>query len=253
MNLCGKSLLSEGYKFLHSWAVHLHWCIPILGVGIFLAYYRISLWSEVEKVESYLQILAITFPVLIAVIFAIVSEEEKQAGFFGNLRTSPCRKEALYLAKLVVLLLAGFLASLLAVLGFGIPFSLMGNRGFSTLFYLLAALLLFAGNIPLYGIQYIVSFSFPKGVGIGFGLVGSLLSALFLTGVGDDVWYYLPWGISARLCSLWAMGNAKNVPFSAWMGVKEGLLFMGLEIVLLAVFFWLWARNWETLSCDTES
>ena len=50
-------------------------------------------------------------------------------------------------------------------------------------------------------IQYLVVFYFGKGASIGIGIIGSLISALMLTGLGDGIWQVIPWAYSMRLSS----------------------------------------------------
>ena len=140
------------YKIIHSPLLLIHLVIPILGAAIFLAYYMISPWSEVEKVMAYLQVLAMAFPFLISLITVMVAEQEQRAGSFQMLLSSPCSRFIPHFSKLIVLLILGLFSSVIAVVGFGFIFRLMGNTYFSILLYVKEAILLFIGNVILYKI-----------------------------------------------------------------------------------------------------
>lgn len=243
---------SELYKLLRSPLAYIHLFVPILGIIVFLAYYTISSWDEPEKVSAYLQILAMIFPVLIAVIMTITAEIEAQAGLFQGFLTIPCKKSAIHMVKLIVLFILGFSATLMAVVGFGLLFRWMGNISFSSSFYIKAAVLLYLGNIPLYMLHYMLSFTFPKGMGLGLGMVGSLLSALLLTGLGDRIWYYLPWSISIRMCSIFLENEVKNGIFMEWTGIENGLGFMITASIFLFLLFIFWSARWETPKYEQE-
>ena len=64
-------------------------------------------------------------------------------------------------------------------------FYIMGNDSIEISFYYKETLIVFSSNILLYMIQYLVVFYFGKGASIGIGIIGSLISALMLTGLGD--------------------------------------------------------------------
>lgn len=240
-----KILKSELYKLVHSSLIYIHLVVPVLGIAVFLTYYTFSPWDETEKITAYLQAVAIVFPLLIAIITTITAEQEAKAGFFQPLQIVPCHKSIIHLIKCFLLLVMGFFSTMLAVIGFEKLFCLTENTPFLTSFYIKAAILLFVGNIPLYLLQYIVGFAFHKGVGIGMGIVGSLLSALMQTGLGDTIWYYLPWGISSRLCGTFVVCRSFDIPFWDCINVEKGVLFMVLAIMLLLIFLILWSKNWE--------
>lgn len=252
MKQCIRIFQSEIYKLLHSPLPYIHVFVPILGITLFLAYYTISPWDEPQKISAYLQILSLSFPVLIAVITTIVLESEAQAGFFQGLLGIPYKKSVIHMVKISILIIFGFSATFVAVIGFGILFRLMGNYEFSSSFYIKAAVLLFCGNIPLYVLQYIISFTFPKGMGLGLGIVGSLLSALLLTGLGDAIWYYLPWSISIRMCSIFMESEVRNLHFTKWAGVNNGLGFIITASILLFFILMLWGARWEAPKCESE-
>lgn len=233
----------ECYKFFHSPILVVHLLAPLAGAGIFLAYYMISPWAEVQKVSVYLQMLAMTFPVLIGVIVTMSEESEADAGGFQSALGAPCRKWLPHMAKILVLLFFGLLSSIIAVAGFGFAFRITGNVAFPMSFYMNGAGLLFAGYLPLYLLQYLISFSFGKGAGLGLGIVGTLLSALMITGLGDKIWTFLPWSVSIRFVSIFtAVGDD---PFLAVKGVAAaGLFLLAASMILLALLRY-WSVKWE--------
>lgn len=233
----------ECYKLLHSSLLFIHLLIPIIGAAAMLAYYSISTWNEINKVSAYLQLLSMAFPVLVGVITSMSAEREAQAGTFQILLTAPCRKFIPHAASAAMLMLFGYLSAIIAVCGFGVLFRFMGYTGFSLTFYLQAATLLFIGCAPLYLLHYLVAFSFGKGACLGLGIVGSLLSALLLTGLGDVIWTFLPWGISIRLVTALSM-TPRNL-LSAFPDALKAYCFLIALSITLIVILAFWSRVWE--------
>lgn len=240
-----RTIKSDIYKSLHSQVLLIHLFVPLFGMAAFLAYYAISLWSEPQKVSAYLQVLAMAFPMLIGIVTVIVSEQESQAASCQMLLSTPCKRYIPHFAKLLVILIFGFLSSVIAVFGFGFAFRLMGNAFFSFSLYIKSAMLLFFGNLTLYILQYIVSFALGKGIGLGLGIVGSLLSALLLTGLGDRIWTFLPWSIAIRFCSMFVESKVTNLSFINLHGVIQGMMFIGLTSVILLLILVLWSTKWD--------
>ncbi|WP_027398885.1 lantibiotic immunity ABC transporter MutG family permease subunit [Anaerovorax odorimutans] len=240
-----RCIKSDGFKVIHSALLFVHLLIPILGAAAFLAYYTVSLCDETLKVSAYLQVLSMAFPLLIGIITVMVAEQELQAGSFQLLLCAPGKKYIPHFGKLTVLLIFGLLSSFIAVFGFGIMFHAMGNVFFPISLYLKAAILLFLGNLPLYVLQYILSFAFGKGIGLGTGIVGSLLSALLLTGLGDRIWPFLPWSIATRFCSILVESKATNRLFLNNPGVDKGFLFILISSTILIIVLKLWSEKWE--------
>ncbi|WP_304508087.1 lantibiotic immunity ABC transporter MutG family permease subunit [Anaerotignum sp.] len=240
-----RSIKSDVYKVMHSSLILIHLLIPILGVAAFLTYYTVSPWDEAEKISAYLQVLSMAFPLLIGVIMAMEWELEEQAGSFQVLLCTPAKKYVPHLGKLTVLLMFGLLSTFIAVLGFGIIFQAMGNVFLPKSLYLKAAILLFLGNLPLYMLQYILSFAFGKGITLSFGIVGSLLAALLLTGLGDCIWPILPWSIATRFSSILVESEVINEPFTENFGVCEGFFFILISSFILFFVLKLWSENWE--------
>lgn len=236
-------LRAEAYKVTHSSMLWIHLLIPIFGMAVMLAYYGVSLREEVRMVSAYLQLLAMAFPIMIGIITAMTAEREGRAGSFQMFLSAPCRRYIPHAASLITLLVLGLFASLIAVFGFGICFHQMGYSGFSQGFYLKATMLLFVGNIPVYLLQYLVGFLLGKGACLGIGIVGSLLSALLLTGLGEGIWWFLPWGLSIRFVSGAAAYQDKL--FSAFPQMWNGIYFLVAACVLLFLAIVCFAGKWE--------
>lgn len=233
----------ESYKLLHSPLFLVHLFIPIAGMAMMLAYYAISPWDESMKVSVYLQILSVTFPALIGVITSMTAEREARAGSFQMTLAVPCNKFVPHAASSTILLLFGFLSAVIAVCGFGMLFRIMGYTVFSLVFYWKAAALLFLGNIPLYLLQYLTSFMLGKGACLCLGIVGSLLSALLLTGLGEKIWTFLPWGIGIRFVStltVYPNESLFNLP-----EIRNALCFLAVSGVALMLVMVFWSEKWE--------
>lgn len=244
----------ELYKVAHSGLVWIHIFVPLLVAGVFLVYYSFCAWSGPGKVVGYLQVLSMGYPVMIGLIMTIVSDIEMRAGHCQLMLTAPCRRSTVHLVKLSVLLACGLLSSLLAVLGFGVVFRLTGDSVFSIAFFARSALLLFGGNSTLYMLGYLVSFQFSgaKGVGIGIGIVGSLISGLLQTSLGDAVWYYVPYAIALRWCSLYAMGQVGDRTLTPCTDVAKSVIFMVISGLFLFVFLIFWGNVWEAKAAGEE-
>ncbi|MEG1947335.1 MAG: lantibiotic immunity ABC transporter MutG family permease subunit [Lachnospiraceae bacterium] len=240
-----RNLHSDIYKITHSAILPIHFIIPIVGAAIFLIYYMISPWEESQKVSAYFQVLAMVFPVLIGVIIVMMSEKELQAGSFQMILSTPYKKNLPHISIIFAILLFGFISSMLATVGFGVIFRLMGNQLFTMNLYGKAGLLLFYGNISLYMLEYLLSFAFGKGVGLGVGMIGSLLSAVLLTGLGDNIWPFLPWSIPTRFCSIMVESTLTQVDFISQHGVKLGFLFIVISSILLLITVNFWSTKWE--------
>ncbi len=245
-------IMAELYKVSHSSLIWIHIFAPLFAMGVFLVYYRFAAWSELGKVAGYLQILSIAYP--IALVTTVLSDLEMRAGHCQQVLTVPCRRGVIHVVKLSVLLVCGLLSSLLAVLGFGAVFRAMGNSGFSLSFFAGSAILLFCGNIALYEISYLVSFQFSasKGAGIGVGIVGSLVAALMQTGLGNQVWYYVPWGISLRWCSLYALDQAGNTDRLLCTDVIKSVIFVIVSGSVLFILLICWGNTWEAKAAGEE-
>lgn len=229
-----------------------HLLMPLLGIGLILAYYSQSLLSPADKALVYFQVLACAFPTLIGLVCSMAAEQEGAAGGFQGLLASPGPKISTYISKLLTLLLFSLGATLLAVIGFGLAFQyVLDQDGLGLFFYWIGVLILFGSNLPLYLLHLYLSLKFGRGSSIGMGITGSLIMALMLTGLGDGIWPYVPYSWGGRFTSLWTVyASGAALPSAADSGLYPAIAVCALAIALGFLLSCAWFHRWEGRSTD---
>ena len=230
------------YKFYHSKIIKVHFIIPVLAMIPFLSYYSVSPWNELDKVISSIQIISMSFPLIISIILNMVYEQEECGGFQYFL-TTPNKKYLPHFSKLISIIILGLVSTLIAILGFGIMFYIMGNDSIEISFYYKETLIVFSSNILLYMIQYLVVFYFGKGASIGIGIIGSLISALMLTGLGDGIWQVIPWAYSMRLSSYFILYKENILIQNS--EIIQGIFIMIIFIAITFISQLIFSNHWE--------
>ena len=233
---------TDFYKFYHSQIVKIHLIIPIIAVICFLSYYTISPWSELKKIMTYIQVISIAFPLVISIIVNMIYEQEEEAGFQYLLGIAN-KRYWVHFSKLISMLTLGFISTLITILGFGIIFYLMGNNSIEIDIYFKESLIVFGSNILLYIMQYLAVFYLGKGASIGIGIIGSIISALMLTGIGDSIWMILPWGYSIRLSSYFILDNLNIL--NPKEPIIESIMLMVIFIIIFLFLQVILSYNWE--------
>ena len=238
MNEYCRCLKSDIYKLRRSWYFAVHLLFPVFGAALMLFYSRFSSSDELNKLAAFAQIIAMAFPFVISIICQIVAEQELQAGHLQNMLTLPDRKKAI-LSKLVILLFSGLLSVALSTVLFGIPFSCLTGTKLPVKFFILIPIVLWAGNIMIYGLHLILAFRFGRNLGISIGAIGSLLSALLQTGIGTGRWFVIPYGLGIRFTES-ALISIFNLPSVGNREIQMGIIFctVGTCGILGLVPFW---------------
>ena len=246
MNDLKRLLKTDIIKLKSSGLLWIHCCVPLLGLIIFLGYYSYTPWKDLSKISAYLQVLCISFPLLIGIITSIIGEQEHMAGGFQNILVSSEIKILSFVSKYILVLGLGLLSTILSVIGFYIGFSYMGNNIFSFNIYLSVIFILIGSNLLEYIFHFFLSFRFSKGVSIGVGIVESLISALFITGMGDGRWPFFPCAWSIRFINslMIKYGNINNyVDPSLNLGIKIAFVGTILAFIMVLVWFTKWEGN----------
>ncbi|MFB7155388.1 lantibiotic immunity ABC transporter MutG family permease subunit [Lysinibacillus sp. NPDC056232] len=244
-------LRAEFLKIKRTPFLLIHLLIPIIISGLFLAYYSYSPWDFNGKVSAYFQALACGFPTIIGLVCSMVSEQEATAGHFQEMLTASKTKIMAFLSKILLLLLFSFGAILLSIGIFSVGFiELLHEDTFSFQFYLIAGCILFVSFVFIYILHFFVSLQFGKGASIGLGIVGSLLVALLLTGIGDGIWSFIPYGWGGHFVSLWTMKASGLDLSTVEIGLQEGIIASVCGTLLALVLSCLWFWKWEGRKSD---
>ncbi|EON72946.1 lantibiotic immunity ABC transporter MutG family permease subunit [Lysinibacillus sphaericus] len=223
----------------------MHLLVPIIISGLFLAYYSYSPWDFDGKVAAYYQGLACGFPIIIGLVCAMSSEQEAAAGHFQLMFTATSIKILAFVSKLLHLLLFSFGAILFAILVFSFGFiKILHEDRFDVQFYVIGACILFGSTIFLYILHLFVSLRFGKGASIGLGIVEALLVALLLTGLGDGIWSFIPYGWGGHFISLWTLYESgvelSVVQTELQVGMITCISGTLLAFLLACLWFWRW-------------
>lgn len=245
---------SDFIKMRHTPFYWIHVCLPIVGVLIFLAYYSFSAWSSINKVNGYLEALSLAFPVIIGIVCSMVIEQEVMAGKFKEMLSTENGKGACLLGKILMLLLTGFLSLSLSIGGFFIGFQYILKENMLPLnFYINITLIIFGAQIFLYLFHLWLSIKLGSGASIGVGIFESLFAALLITGLGDGIWQWIPYGWSVKFCDNFFIKDSnstdifnKLADFNTGLGNNiTGFRNCIIFTIAFGIFFFLWFNFFE--------
>lgn len=238
-----KAYRAEFLKMRRTFLYGIHAAVPLAGSLLFLLYYRMSAWDELAQLSGFAEIIGVSFPLLAALVCAgtvSLEEENHFQVFLGN----SCRKRDAFLAKWLAMESLGFLAVLAAILLFAAGQRWwLGKDGISPELYGGTFLLLFLGSVPLYLEHLFLNLMFPKNVSLGIGVAQLVLSALFLTGLGEGRWQFFPCAWSAREAALFlayaSRGELEGFPDAQMRGSAVICLLLTLGIyAIIRIWFY---------------
>ncbi|NFH70161.1 lantibiotic immunity ABC transporter MutG family permease subunit [Clostridium botulinum] len=247
MNTILRLMKADFIKLKRTSFYWIHICVPVIGIFIFLWYFSFSLLSSTSKVESYLEAISLTFPLIIGIVTSMVVEQESMAGGFKEILGTEYGKGRCLISKVLVLLCTGFLSTILAIGIFFIGFQYVLKQNTLPLnFYVYQTVIIFGSQIFLYLFHLWVSFVLGNGGSIGIGIFESLTSALMLTGLGDNLWKWIPcaWGVrfSDYFTVHWLkLGIKSNEVASIYFGTQNSIV----VTILLGVLFGVWFKFYE--------
>lgn len=235
-------------KIRHTSIVWIHILVPILISTMFAAYYTFSASAinNVSKVELYLQVLSMGFPLIIGIICAMAVEQEADAGNFQELLMAG-HKLLSFFSKICMLILMGLGSLIIAIgiLGLGLEF-FAHKSTFSAIFYGKVTLILFICEIFLYLLHSLCSFRFGSGASIGLGITESLITALMMTGLGDRIWKWIPCSWGSRIPDYYIELNIdKGKQLFLMNEFQSGLYICLSATILLFIISLLWYNYFE--------
>lgn len=242
---------AEFVKMRHTFLYPLHIAVPLIGSILFLFYYRTAGWSELGQISGYMEVIGMALPFIVSIVCAGSVGLEEENHFQVFLGGSVYRRNS-FLAKLTVLLAIGMLAVLAAVFLFAAGYGfVIGKEGLSLESYGVLAVILCIGSIPLYLEHLFLNLLFVKQISLGVGVAQSLLSALFLTGLGDGRWPFFPCSWSARGVSLFLnYAFKKELQDILIAEMKNALVIYVLLMLGICVIIGIWYPFYEGRQCN---
>lgn len=205
-----RCMRAEWVKMRHTFLYPLHLAAPVAGSALFLLYYRAAGHSGAAQIAGFIQVIGIALPFAVSIVCAGNVGREEQTRFLVFPGSTAGRWHA-FLAKYLVLLALGAFAVSAAVFLFAAGYhGIFGKEGVSRVSCAGLSLVLWLGSAPLYLEHLFLNLAFEKQVSLCVGVAQFLLSALFLTGLGDGRWQLVPCTWSARGASLFLAGGFQN-------------------------------------------
>ena len=247
--LCG--IRAEGLKMKHTFLLPVHILVPAAGSLLFLIYFRFSGWSGIGQTAGYMEIIGVALPFAVSIVCggSVRLEEENHFQIFLG---SPGSKWRALAVKLLVLGGMGFLAVFGAVVLFGAGYCfVLGREGVSAEAYMMLAAVLFLGSLPLYLEHLFLNLAFSRTVSQCAGVAQFLLSALFLTGLGEGRWQFFPCTWSARgvMLALRSVYQGEGAGTGFWETGKTVPICL-LPFGLICAIIGIWFYHYEGRQCN---
>ena len=239
-----RAVHSELVKVKHTPFAAIHFCLPIIGALLFVAYY--AMYSNIagdKKLKLILEITATFFPLLISVVVGFNILLEEKASHFQILLAAPNRP-GIVLAKLVVLYSMGILAllGLLVFFMFGIYFwGIVDTIQLGMLAQAAAGMAFY--NLILYIFHLFLSFKFGLGISLFCGVFESLQGILYSNIELKGIWRYIPFAWSMD----WVEDSMRNrilIHSTEWILIPV-LTTGSLFLVLIWFSHWEGRKNYE--------
>lgn len=233
----------------------IHIVVPIIGVIMFLAYYSFASYNAIFKMNLYLDTLVMAFPILIGIVCSMVVQQEAVAGKFKEMLGTKYGKNKCLLSKILMLLCTGFLSLVLAIGTFYVGFQyLLKQNSLQFSFYVYIMLIIFWCEIFIYLFHLWLSFNFGSGASIGMGLFETLISALFITGLGEGIWQWIPFGWGIKICNNFFIRETNSIDVfnkvaDINIGISNsmsGIINSVIFTILFGVFLLIWFNFYES-------
>lgn len=188
-------------------------------------------------------------PIAVGVLAGTVVHEEELAGNFIGFLGAGISRMKLFLGKFLLLLSCMTICTLLAALVLGGGMELFVPCGADLRLFLLAAVLISVGTLPLLALHLWVSFAWGMGASIGISFGGLLMAVLFgTTSLGADVWEFIPWTWPVKLGLLPGtvfIETAQNVSANTVNTGTVALIAASVALTALLLCGALWFTKWE--------
>ncbi|CAB3391602.1 lantibiotic immunity ABC transporter MutG family permease subunit [Kyrpidia spormannii] len=232
---------------------------PFLFVALMMGYF--SLKAQTANVQiSIFEVFFETWTVLAiplgaGILSGFMIHQEAFAGSFHGFLGSQWPRRHLFLGKFSILVFLASTSTFMATLALIVGFDFISGVAIAWPIFVMAAILAMIGTLPLLAFHYWISFAWGFGASIGIGGVGLLIAALMATGLGDQVWPFVPWAWPVRLSmlagayllDLLGMDFPPEIVSSGFVigQIIKGLIPAAVLFVIMLVGGMIWFNRWE--------
>jgi len=224
--------------------------VSVAYAALFLAYFTGRTESSSQMYLFYMESMGIALPFLIGLAAGFMIDQERQAGHFQVLLGGTASRISGYMSKLLLLLvLQGVMILFAVILWIGGMKWGLGLTDIPIWSYVCGWLWLTCSNIMLLMMHLFIAFVFGMGASILMGGAELLMSALMATGLGDQVWMYVPWAWGVRFSGLTGIVLDESLPAEMVNYVQHELgqgvgVAVSMTALCLAISI-VWFRRWE--------
>lgn len=251
-----KLLLSEWLKTKRTAVRWLTLCMPLVFSILTVIYLSIRPNSSQEfAFEGFFTIWTVfVIPLGVGVLSGLIVDEEELAGNFNGFLLTAISRTRLYLGKFLLMFLCASVCTFIAVLILCIGMNLVMEGEILTPVFVMAAIFIVFGTLPILAIHLWLSFAWGMGASIGMSIGGILMSALFgLTGLGTKIWPFIPWTWPIKLGMLPGICFSDTIQSDSMMELLQnikrtiiiggGSVLFGSTIILIGSMIWF--NIWE--------
>lgn len=238
-----KQIKADALKLCKTPFFWLHLIIPLACIVIFVAYIAFARHDANQFALIYYQMIALAYPLVAAWLTSIIAEQEVDAGQGFFLLSAPSRTSTLC-SKLFYLLVCGFIACLIALLGFhGVASLVLSNYSLALTQTFSVMLVTWACVLFQYFFHLRLGLRFGRNVNFAVAAAEILVAGLMITGLGEAVWFFVPsaWGI--RFVSMLATYDAFGSIVVA--GMQIGIILAVLMTLAMLIALVVWFSRWE--------
>lgn len=243
---------AEQVKSRRTSNVWMHLLVPIMISSLFLLYYSFSQVNSETKWEAFIQLLAIGFPFMISIVVSIAVDQERQNGFVALLAGIP-NKKMVIVVKILRLFCLGSLSLACTFIIFIAGMYMQSTSPIDLMYCIISAAIIMLSVLLLYIAHWFVDLRFSRNYSIALGLVGSLIAAVFMTGLGDGLWPFAPSSWPVRYISYYMVYN-QSTDVAIFSQIRQTIMnSVTIDVVITCISlitFFIWFKKWEGENAD---
>ena len=258
MNLM-RTIISEWMKTKRTAFRCIVLLVPILfsiSVLAYISVFKIDYTFQIKVYEIYFVTISTGLTMMAGILTTLNIMGEDSAGEFRRMLIVPLSRNTIYIGKLFMLILITIIDMFAstAILLLGIKFLYPGvNIEYGI--FLQGTLFTIIASLFLYGLYLILSIKFGIGLTMLITAGGTVLGALMQTGMGDNMWKFIPWAWSGRLgiipvYNLEGFAKFQNINNSLLQNTFTEVITKAIPIavvsfLIICIVGVVWFENWE--------